>query len=149
MKILPFHSTRKILNVWVKVQIHLHILARKQLHCRRFGRTVSHELRGDALDGARRRSDFFITLPRERYVYIYYIYIVCFSFPRECNDKYMYTNTTSCSSRSLTYTARQKRLLWSFYIRVSVIYQCFHLLRDTPWIIKNHKKKKISDEIGL
>ena len=34
-------------------------------------------------------------------------------------------------------------------IRVSVIYQCFHLLRDTPWIIKNHKKKKISDEIGL
>ena len=35
------------------------------------------------------------------------------------------------------------------HIRVSVIYQCFHLLRDTPWIIKNHKKKKIFDEIGL
>ena len=36
-----------------------------------------------------------------------------------------------------------------YLTRVSVIYQCFHLLRDTPWIIKNHKKKKISDEIGL
>ena len=34
-------------------------------------------------------------------------------------------------------------------IRVSVIYQCFHLLRDTPWIIKNHKKNKVPDEIGL
>ena len=34
-------------------------------------------------------------------------------------------------------------------IRVSVIYRCFHLRRDTPWIIKNHKKNKVPDEIGL
>ena len=96
--------------------------ARKQLHCRRFGRTVSHGLRGDALGGARRRSDFFITLPRERYVCIYYIYVVCFAFPRECNDKYIHTNTTCWSSRSLTYTTRQKRLLWSFYMPQYVKY---------------------------
>ena len=104
-----------------KIKI-LHILARKQLHCRRFGRSVSHELRGDDLGGARRRSDFFITLHTERYVCIYYIYIVCFTFPRECNDKYMYANTTCCSSRSLTSTARQKRLLWSFYMPQYVKY---------------------------
>ena len=100
----------------------LYILARKQLHCRRFGRTVSHGLRGDALGGARRRSNFFITLPRERYVCVYYIYIVCFTFPRECNDKYMYTNRTCCSSRSLTYTPRQNHLPWSFYMPQYVKY---------------------------
>ena len=37
-------------------------------------------------------------------------------------SKYMYTNTTCCSSQSLTYTARRKRLLWSFYMPQYVKY---------------------------
>ena len=92
----------------------------KQLHCRRFYQTVSHELRGAAPGGARRWANIFITFPRERYVCIYYIYIVYLIVPKECNDKYMYTNTTCCSSRSLT--ARQKRLLWSFYMSQYIKY---------------------------
>ena len=54
--------------------------ARKQLHGRRFVRTVSHGLRGDALGGARQRSDFIITLPRERWsmnlLYLYRVFYI-------------------------------------------------------------------------
>ena len=97
-------------------KILFHISARKQFHCRRFHWTVNHELRVAAPGGARRRTYIFITLPRERHVCITYIYIVSLIVPRECNDKYMYSNAKCCRSRNLTYTARQKRLLWCFYM---------------------------------
>ena len=84
-----------------------HISLRKQLHCRSFHRTVSHELRSAALGGARRRANIFITcsLGSVTCVFIICSYIVNLIVPRECNDKYMYSNTRCCSSPSLTYTA--------------------------------------------
>ena len=117
------YSTKIEIKIIMSGKNNFHTSARKQFHRRRLHRTVSHELRRAALGGARRWASIFITLPGERYdcyekryVCICYIYIVYLIVPRDRKDKYMYRNARFCSSGSLTYTARQNRLLWSFYM---------------------------------